>query len=58
MDGVEEKHSVFIPTSGNDEKNSGLEKETSILVNPVKAQDSESENDGGEAGGYASYAVG
>ena len=62
MDRVEEKHSVLIPTeqlsSGNSEKNSGLEKDTSILVHPVKAQDSKSENEGGEAGGYASYAVG
>ena len=62
MDGVEEKHSVFIPTeqlsSRDSEKNSGLEKETSILVDPVNAQDSKSKNDSGEAGGYASYAVG
>jgi hypothetical protein len=62
MDGVEEsKHSVAIPTEqpspANSEKDSGLEKETAILVEPGKSKDSEPESDDKEGGGYASYAV-
>jgi hypothetical protein len=62
MDGTEEsKKSVAIPTEepspGNSEKNSGLEKETVILVESGKTKDSESEIGRKEGGGYASYAV-
>jgi hypothetical protein len=62
MDGVEEsKDSVVIPTErpslGNSKKNSGLEKETAIVVEPGIVKYSKSEREGKEGGGYASYAV-
>lgn len=63
MDGVipESKQSVGTPTewpsSGNSEKNSGFKKETAVVVAPGEGDASQSNGDGKEGGGYASYAV-
>jgi hypothetical protein len=65
MDRVgESKDLVVIPTNvrdqspaGNSEKNSGLEKETAILVEPEKPKDSSAVGGDKEGGGYASYVV-
>jgi hypothetical protein len=45
------------PSAGNSEKNSGLERETAILVEPEKSNDSSAAGDDKEGGGYASYVV-
>ena len=62
MDQIEEgRNSILVPAEqpslGNSEKNSGLEKDTVILVEPGKSHDSKPENGVKEGGGYTSYAV-
>jgi hypothetical protein len=65
MDRVaESKDPVVIPTNvgdqspaGNSEKNSGVEKETAILVEAEKSKDSSAADSDKEGGGYASYVV-
>lgn len=65
MDRVGESNDpAAIPTNvrdqspaGNSGKNSGLEKETVILVEPEKSKDSSAADGGKEGGGYASYVV-
>jgi hypothetical protein len=65
MDQVgESKDPAVIPTNvrdqssvGNSEKNSGLERETAILVEPEKSKDSSAAGGDKEGGGYASYVV-
>lgn len=65
MDQVgESKDPAVIPTNvrdqssaGNSEKNSGLERETAILVEPEKSKDPSTAGGDKEGGGYASYVV-
>ena len=65
MDRVgESKDPAVIPTNvrdhspaGNSGKNSGLEKETAILVEPERSKDSSTAGSDKEGGGYASYVV-
>ena len=66
MDQVgESKDPAVIPTNirdqssaGNSEKNSGLERETAILVEPENYKDSSAASGDKEGRGYASYVVG